>query len=793
MPIIDTPFRRVAVDLVGPIEPRTVRGNRYILTLVDYATRYPEAIPLKNIETTTIAEALVEIFSRVGVPQEILSDRGSQFTSGLFAEVSKLLSMRQLFTTPYHPAGNGLVERFNGTLKLMLKRMCAEKPNEWDRYIGALLFAYREAPQASLGFSPFELIYGRTVRGPLALLKDMWTGETREEQTQSTYEYVFDLQNRLRDTCQLAQENLRKASRQQKLYYDKKSRDRKIEVGDKVLLLLPTDRNKLLLHWKGPFEVVGKHGTCDYQIDLAGTVKTFHANLLKVYVSRDQDKPTQAGVAVIREDLEEIPSETAHSQTPALSATETFLNVKVDGHLTESQQQEITALLTEFQDVLTDLPGTTLLCEHDIKLTSNDPIRRRPYALPHALQDTVKKEVEAMLKMGVVEPSTSPYASPIVLVDKKDGSKRFCVDFRALNRVTVFDAEPLPDPEHIFASISRDQYFSKFDLTKGYWQVPVKEEAIPYTAFVTPAGLFQFRKMPFGLVNAPATFSRMMRLVLNGLENTHNFIDDVLVHTETWDEHVRTIRALLSRLREVGLTAKPSKCEVGSQTLEFLGHVVGKGTLQPQQSKLRQIRSAKRTETKKELRSFLGFVGYYRRFIPNFAALAVPLTDLTKAKLPNRIEWGECQEEAFNALKTRLSTPPILQLPDCNRQFFLRTDASNTGIGAVLLQEKDDTAEKFPVSYASRKLLPRERAYATVEKEALAIVWGIQKFEPYLYGRDFVLQTDHQSLTYLQKSKLTNARIMRWALALQPYRFRLDSIKGSQNVGADFLSRTDCE
>ena len=719
---------------------------------------------------------------------------GSQFTSALFTEVSKLLSMCQLFTTPYHPAWNGLVERFNGTLKLMLKRMCAEKPTDWDRYIGALLFAYREAPQASLGFSPFELIYGRTVRGPLALLKDIWTGETQEEQTQSTYEYVFDLQNRLRDTCQLAQENLQKARKQQKLYYDKKSRNRKFEIGNKVLLLLPTDRNKLLLHWKGPFEIVGKHGTCDYQVDLNGTVKTFHANLLKAYISRDQDAPTEAGVAVIREDQEATKSsKIGHSQTPALRASETSDDVKVDEHLSASQQQEITSLLNEFQDVLTDLPGSTLLCEHDIQLTSKEPIRRRPYALPHALQNTVKNEVEAMLKMGVVEPSTSPYASPIVLVDKKDGTKRFCVDFRALNQITVFDAEPLPDPEHIFASISRDRYFSKFDLTKGYWQVPVKEEAKPYTAFVTPAGLFQFRKMPFGLVNAPATFSRMMRLVLNGLENTHNFIDDVLVHSENWEDHVNTIRALLSRLREVGLTAKPSKCEVGKQTVEFLGHVVGKGTLQPQPDKLTQVRNAKRPETKKELRSFLGFVGYYRRFIPNFAALAVPLTDLTKAKLPNRIEWGEPQEVAFTALKNRLSTPPILHLPDCTRQFFLRTDASNTGIGVVLLQEKDDTGEKFPVSYASRKLLPRERGYATVEKEALAIVWGIQKFEPYLYGREFVLQTDHQSLSYLQKSKLTNARIMRWALALQPYRFRVDSIKSSQNVGADFLSRTDCE
>ena len=792
MPIIDTPFKRVAVDIVGPIEPRTSQGNKYILTMVDFATRYPEAVPLKNIEAITIADALVEIFSRIGVPQEILSDRGSQFTSGLFREVTKLLSMRQLFTTPYHPAANGLVERFNGTLKMMLRRMCAEKPKDWDRYVGALLFAYREAPQASLGFSPFELIYGRRVRGPLTLLKEIWTGEPSEEQTRTTYEYVFDLRNRLQDTCKLAHEHLAKAKEQQRSYYNQKSRNRSFNIGDKVLLLLPTEHNKLLLHWKGPFTVVGKHGSCDYQIDLNGQIKIFHANLLKAYLSREQNGAMKECAAMITEGTETpFPAKSVCCQIPVLKATEGPSNAHIAEDLPDSRQHEVKNMLNEFADVLTDLPGTTNISEHDIKLTSNEPFHRKPYPVPHALQETVREEVENMLKMGIIEPSESPYASPIVLIDKKDGSKRFCIDFRTLNRITVFDAEPLPDPEHIFASISQDVYFSKFDLTKGYWQVPVKETAKPYTAFLSPSGLYQFCVMPFGLVNAPATFTRMMRRVLQGLKNTDNFIDDILIHTKTWDEHLKATRALLERLREVGLTAKPSKCEVGHQSLQFLGHIVGKGKLQPQDDKITKVRNAKPPRTKKELRSFLGFVGYYRRFIPNFATLAAPLTDLTKAKLPNQIAWGDSQEEAFKALKSRLESSPILQLPNCDKQFFLRTDASNVGIGAVLLQENEETQEKFPVGYASRKLLSREKAYATVEKEALAIIWGVQKYEPYLYGREFVLQTDHQALAYLHRAKQTNARIMRWALTLQPYRFRVESLKSAENVGADFLSRAD--
>ncbi|XP_006823695.1 uncharacterized protein LOC102806650, partial [Saccoglossus kowalevskii] len=193
MPLIDTPFQRVAVDLIGPIFPATERGNRYILTLVDYATRYPEAVALKNIETVTVAEALVDMYSRIGVPREVLSDQGSQFTSTLMKEVSRLLSIKGLTTTPYHPSCNGLVERFNGTLKQMLRRMCGERPKDWDRYLAALLLAYREVPQASTGFSPFELIYGRTVRGPMSILKELWTNQVDEAEVRTVYQYVLDL------------------------------------------------------------------------------------------------------------------------------------------------------------------------------------------------------------------------------------------------------------------------------------------------------------------------------------------------------------------------------------------------------------------------------------------------------------------------------------------------------------------------------------------------------------------------------------------------------------------------
>lgn len=215
------------------------------MTLVDYATRYPEAVALKSIETEIVAEGLVEIFSRVGMPSEVLSDRGSQFTSGIMKEVSRLLGVTQLYTTPYHPQCNGLVEKFNGTLKGMLKKLCEERPSDWDRYIPAALFAYREAPQESTGFAPFELLYGRTVRGPVPILKELWSKEQESEEVKTTYQYVVDLRNRLEETCQFARESLQQARGVQKKQYDKRVRRQDIKVGDKVLLLLPTDHNKL--------------------------------------------------------------------------------------------------------------------------------------------------------------------------------------------------------------------------------------------------------------------------------------------------------------------------------------------------------------------------------------------------------------------------------------------------------------------------------------------------------------------------------------------------------------------
>ena len=253
---------------------------------MDYATRYPEAIALPSIKTECVAEALVEIFSRVGVLDDMLTDCGSQFTSEIMKEVARLLSLQSLTTSAFHAQCNSLVERSHARLKQMLLRMCAERPKDSDRYLPALLFAVREVPQESLGLAPIELLYGWNVRGPMAILRELWTNEVVDKEVPSTYDYMINLRKRLKHTCELAMKNLQKVQGKQKAYYDRRARPASFKVGDKVLLILPTDSNKLLLQWRVPFQIVEMLNPVDYRVNVNGYIHTYHANILRLYVER---------------------------------------------------------------------------------------------------------------------------------------------------------------------------------------------------------------------------------------------------------------------------------------------------------------------------------------------------------------------------------------------------------------------------------------------------------------------------------------------------------------------------
>lgn len=321
--------------------------------------------------------------------------------------------------------------------------------------------------------------------------------------------------------------------------------------------------------------------------------------------------------------------------------------------------------------------------------------------------------------------------------------------------------------------------------------MPLSKESRRVTAFSTPGGLYQYKTLPFGMTNSPAAFNKVMREVMRDVEGVEMFVDDVLIHSPSFRQHLETLRIVLERLRSYNLTIKPSKCMIGHEKVPFLGHVIGGGQYGCQSDKIAKVKNAPRPQNKTQVKSFLGLIGYYRDYIPNFAVIAAPLHELLRKHAPNNVQWTGAQEEAFETLKSLLCKEPILQLPNFDKQFILRTDASKEGIGAVLMQESNGQA--FPVSYYSRKLRAAEKNYSTVELELLAVVEGVKKYYFYLYGDQFVIETDHLPLASLKTSKNANARLMRWALYLQQFQFSVKYIKGQANVGADFLSRLVAE
>lgn len=794
LPLIEEPFSMICIDIVGPIQPRTHNGNRYILTVIDMATRYPEAIPMKGISTEEVADKLFEVYCRMGIPKRIHTDRGGQFTSELLKEINRLLMIRHTMSSPYHAQGNSVVERLNGTIKMTLKKLAAEKPQEWDRYVQPLMFALRDSVHEGHGFTPFELLYGRSVRGPMRVLKELWTNEEIQEETKDVYSYMIELQERIQETCKVAQQEIAKSQKKNERYYNRGARYRKLEIGDKVLLMIPVKTDKLKLRWDGPFIIKEKVGDFDYRIEMRdGKIRIYHINMLKKYNERekeiceDVEEFTMSTIVTVVNDCENGEEEDELLVLYNGEKKGTYHDVIINPSLDDEKKKELLQLLKEYGDIFSDIPGRTNLAEHEIKLTSNIPVKSKAYPTPYGLQKEIDKEIDMMLKSDIIERSDAAYAAPLVVVKKADGTNRLCCNYKQLNQITVFDPEPMMANEDVFNKLSGSKVYSKFDFCKGYWQIPVAENSRDLTTFVCANGLYKFKMMPFGLVNSASSYNRMMRKLLEKLNNLESYVDDVLAHTCNWKDHMTTLRRFFDRVRKANLTLKPKKCQIGYTEIDFLGHTITDERIKPKEESIDKIVNMPKPMNKKQIRSFLGAVNYYRRFIPNCASLMQPLTDLTKKNAKTVVTWNEELEIAFNELKNALANKPILKLPDVEREFTVRTDASNKAVGCVLLQNYEGVMH--PVAYASKKLTDREKRYAVEEKEALALIWGVQKFNRYLYGKEFTMETDHLGLQYLKTGNVRNARVMRWSLALQEYKFRVRYIKGSENGMADYLSR----
>lgn len=444
--------------------------------------------------------------------------------------------------------------------------------------------------------------------------------------------------------------------------------------------------------------------------------------------------------------------------------------------------------LQQNSDVCTNKLGHTKLLNHQIFLTEDVPVKSKPYRVSPSKMKIVQELVEEMLTVGVIEPSSSPWASPVVLVPKKTGGVRFCVDYRKLNAITQSDAYPLPTIQEILDSLAGATVFTSLDLNSGYWQVQMDPASQDKTAFVCSMGLFHFKTMPFGLRNAPATFQRLMEIALGELRRTICFVylDDIIVFSSNKEQHFQDLQLVMDKLREAGLTVNMKKSKFFQNKLKFLGHVVSSDGIQVDSEKTQAIRDFPIPTNLKALQRFLGMAGWYHRFVPNFSQIAEPLTALKRKGVQFKLS-EECQE-AFEVLKCYLMESPILGHPDFNLPFVVYTDASGIGLGAVLCQQRSPGNEEI-IAYASRTLNKAERNYSTTEQECLAVVWALEKWRYYLEGHYFTVVTDHSSLKWVFQTSKPSTRLMRWALRLQEFTFAVEYRKGKYNVVPDALSR----
>ena len=495
-------------------------------------------------------------------------------------------------------------------------------------------------------------------------------------------------------------------------------------------------------------------------------------------------------------------------ETSNVSAESVLDKMTLDSPLLDDKQKELLSdklrlHMDKFSTSDLDMGHHTRV-QHEIHLTDDHPFKERHRRIPPGMLHQVREHLQQMLDSGIIRPSQSPWSSEVGWVRKKDGSLRQCVDYRRLNARTIKDSYCLPRIEEILDSLAGAKYFSVLDLKSGYHQVEIAEQHKERTAFsVAPLGFYEYNRMAMGLANAPATYQRLMESVLGDLHLTVClvFLDDIIVFGDSFDEHMDRLEQVLIRLGQNGLKLNPKKCSLFQERVKYVGHIVSAKGIETDPEKIEKVKNWPQPQNAEEVRRFLGFCGYYRRFVKDFSKIAKPLTELMpttakkkKGKKPATAtqrkpwQWGDVEEMAFQELKARLTAPPVLAFADYSKPFELHCDASGTGLGSVLYQEQE--GHKRVIAYASRGLSKSEANYPAHKLEFLALKWSVtEKFHDYLFGHRFTVFTDNNPLTYVLTSARLDATGHRWLAALAAYDFEILYKPGVSNTDADALSR----
>lgn len=479
-----------------------------------------------------------------------------------------------------------------------------------------------------------------------------------------------------------------------------------------------------------------------------------------------------------------------HTSTADISAVNT---IQAFSDLNEMQRSELEKVKELFVQLSPpDKIGRTHLITHTIDTGNAKPIGQRQYPLSPAMQKHLNKEIDEMLRLNIIQPSKSPWCSPLWLVEKRSGEYRVCFDGRKLNEVTVSDQYPMPLIDSILNMLRDAKYLSSIDLKQAFFQIPLDESSKPKTAFsVYGKGLFEFCVMPFGLSNSPKTMVRLMDKVIGPDLEPHCFVflDDIIVATPDFETHIKVLREVYQRLKNANLTVNLKKCEFCRPSLNYLGFVVDQLGLRTDPDKVSAILNYPTPKNTTEIRRLIGLVSWYRRFIKNFASIAAPISNLLQGRKKGQpIVWTPEADEAFDEIKKSLTSAPVLASPDFSKPFVIQCDASDYGVGAILYQECDGI--EHPIAYASKALNKAQRNYSVTEKELYSMITAIEKFRGYVMGTEFTVETDHASLKWLSNLSCPSGRLARWLVRLNQYTFKVVHRKGALNVVADALSRS---
>ena len=832
-------FQEFYVDCAGPLFPnQKTSAYQYFIVLCDSATAFPFALPLRALTAKNIADALVKTWTLTGVPETVIWDNASPHKSELMRELMKRMGCSPRFSTPFHPQGHSAAERLIGTLKTLISKTAADHPKQWHHHLDFILWAVRESVNESLGVAPWTLVFSRLPRGPLSVLKESWENAVDEPHRlgKSTVDYMRELLTKLHTAHSYAEQHGAQAQQNYVSRYNRRAREKQFAVGDSVLLLAPdSTSSRVFRRWQGPARVIEVRSPHSYIIELNGVRQHVHANRLKRFLfssdsvtcspdfetvcvidageyNRGSDledgvagseSTSCFGCAVINDDDGEWGE--IHTFTKSPDKEILLPSEKIDpqqiAHLSTEQQHRLLAVLDKYHECFSDDPGLCTLVQHEINLLPDfRPKRLKAYRVPERLKPQVSQEIQHLLDLGVIRPSSSDMVSPLVVVLKGPGGRdgiRLAVDYSYVNRFCRNDPFPVPEIDCIVNRIANGKLYSSFDASQGYFQTKIRPGDEPLTAFVCDDGVFEFLRTPFGGKSCGSTFIRAVQKIVQPIKSfTESYVDDLTVHThpgkddDVFSLHLEQIDRFLRRIKETGLTLKLRKCKFCLPEIKFCGKIIGSGGRRPDPDKVAPIQNLEPAKTKKEVRRILGLFGYFRDHIPNYAAIARPLTDLTGKRIPNRVPWTDVHSQALTELKQALinATNKRLSVPDFNRPFNIHVDASDSTVAGYLGQVNNDGVE-CPLAFFSVKLKDSQKHWATVHKEAFAVMAALKKFRNWIFGAEIQIFSDHNPITYLTESSPKNAKLMRWCLGLMEFNIKFHYTRGKNNIVPDSLTR----